>query len=104
MPSFTNLLLIALSLPAIASASENHSYSVTREFQREHPCPSTGLPTGPCPAIGKITSYRSPAADAMRLESPRADYFRGSGQGRVLRSSTDAPQCRLLAAGLPSMS
>ena len=25
------------------------SREVTREFQREHPCPSTGLPTGACP-------------------------------------------------------
>ena len=24
-----------------------------REFQREHPCPSTGLPTGPCPGYWK---------------------------------------------------
>src|SRR5207302_9741710 len=28
-------------------------HRVTREFQREHPCPSTGLTTGACPAYRK---------------------------------------------------
>jgi hypothetical protein len=33
-------------LPIAASASEHRSCAVTREFQREHPCPSTGRTTG----------------------------------------------------------
>jgi hypothetical protein len=46
--------LIALSaLPAIASASEYRSRAVAREFQREHPCPSTGLTSGACPGYCK---------------------------------------------------
>jgi len=31
---------------------------LTRECQREHPCPSTGQTSGPAPATGKITSSR----------------------------------------------
>jgi hypothetical protein len=53
MPSFASLLLIALSLPPIASASEHRSRAVAREFQREHPCPSTGLTSGACPGYWK---------------------------------------------------
>ena len=30
-------------------ASEHRSRAVAREFQLEHPCPSTGLPSFPCP-------------------------------------------------------
>jgi hypothetical protein len=52
MPSFASLLLIAL-LPAIASASEHRSRAVAREFQRDYPCPSTGLASGPCPGYWK---------------------------------------------------
>ena len=36
-----------------ASADEHRSRTVAREFQREHPCPSTGLATGPCPSYWK---------------------------------------------------
>ena len=35
------------------SAREYRSREVTREFQREHPCPSTGLTTGACPGYRK---------------------------------------------------
>jgi hypothetical protein len=41
--------VVAQALPRIASASEHRSRAVTREFQREHPCPSTGLTSGACP-------------------------------------------------------
>jgi hypothetical protein len=37
----------------VASASEHRSRQVASEFQREHPCPSTGLPTGACPGCRK---------------------------------------------------
>jgi hypothetical protein len=35
------------------AARENRSREMTREFQREHPCPSTGLPSGACPGYRK---------------------------------------------------
>ena len=43
----------AIVLPNVASAREYRSREVTREFQREHPCPSTGLTSGACPAYRK---------------------------------------------------
>src|SRR5215471_2102089 len=48
--------LMALSLamvPITASAGEHRSSAVKREFQREHPCPSTGRTTGRCPGYIK---------------------------------------------------
>ena len=40
--------------PALfADAGEHRSREITREFQREHPCPSTGLPSGACPGYRK---------------------------------------------------
>ena len=42
-----------LTLPSIASAREYRSREVTREFQREHPCPSTGRTSGACPGYRK---------------------------------------------------
>ena len=39
--------------PCLAMASEYRSYSVKHEFQRQHPCPSTGRPTGACPGYIK---------------------------------------------------
>jgi hypothetical protein len=38
---------------SVASANEHRSRAVAREFEREHPCPSTGLPTGACPGYRK---------------------------------------------------
>jgi len=35
------------------SAKEYRSREVTREFQREHPCPSTGKTSGGCPGYRK---------------------------------------------------
>jgi hypothetical protein len=46
-------LVIAFTIPGPLSAAEHRSRSVTREFQREHPCPSTGLTTGACPGYRK---------------------------------------------------
>jgi hypothetical protein len=43
------IILGTLALLGFASASEHRSRAVAREFQREHPCPSTGLTSGPCP-------------------------------------------------------
>jgi hypothetical protein len=40
-------------LPGFAWASEHRSRAVAREFQQEHPSPSTGLLSGPCPGYWK---------------------------------------------------
>jgi hypothetical protein len=42
-------LICCLSLPIAASASKHRSRAVAREFQREHPCLSTGRAAGACP-------------------------------------------------------
>jgi hypothetical protein len=52
------LAALACCIPAItfwnaALASEHRSRAVTREFQREHPCPSTGRTSGACPGYRK---------------------------------------------------
>jgi hypothetical protein len=44
---------LALALPSGTSARERRSREVTREFQREHPCPSTGKTSGACPGYRK---------------------------------------------------
>ena len=44
---------IAALVSSPLSAKEHRSRAVTREFQREHPCPSTGLTTGACPGYWK---------------------------------------------------
>ena len=54
----TLTLIVALATVLISSpqpsAKEYRSREVTREFQREHPCPSTGLTTGaPAPATAR---------------------------------------------------
>jgi hypothetical protein len=41
--------LIASTAVFPASAKEHRSREVTQEFQREHPCPSTGSRRGRCP-------------------------------------------------------
>jgi hypothetical protein len=39
--------------PPIASAREYRSSAVKHEFQRQHPCPSTGRTIGACPGYVK---------------------------------------------------
>jgi hypothetical protein len=45
--------VIAALVSSPLSARENRSREVTREFQHEHPCPSTRLRTGACPGYRK---------------------------------------------------
>src|ERR1700724_2351412 len=45
--------VIAALLSSPLSAREYRSREVTREFQREHPCPSTGKTSGACPGYRK---------------------------------------------------
>ena len=47
--SLTIALAVALACPAPLAAKEYRSREVTREFQRQHPCPSTGNTRGACP-------------------------------------------------------
>ena len=50
------LFLAALAfvvLPPIANAKTEQSRETTREFQLEHPCPSTGKRYGACPGYVK---------------------------------------------------
>jgi hypothetical protein len=45
--------VIAALISAPLSAREYRSREVAREFQREHPCPSTGKTSGGCPGYRK---------------------------------------------------
>jgi hypothetical protein len=47
-------------VPSLASAKTYRSLEVKHEFQRQHPCPSTGSPTGRCP--GYIKDHVVPLA------------------------------------------
>src|SRR5215472_10784544 len=47
------MAIVALTMPNASSAGEHRSRAVASEFQREHPCPSTGLTSGPCPGYWK---------------------------------------------------
>lgn len=57
--------IVLLALPA--EAKIHRSREVTRVFQREHPCPSTGLGYGPCRGWIKdhITALCDGGADAV---------------------------------------
>jgi hypothetical protein len=49
-------LLLAVAILALTTpawARDHRSRAVTREFQWEHPCPSTGRTTGACPGYVK---------------------------------------------------
>jgi hypothetical protein len=60
--------VIAALVSSPLSAKEYRSREVTREFQREHPCPSTGLASGPCPG------YRKDHIKALACGGPDAVY------------------------------
>jgi hypothetical protein len=52
----TGPLIVAIIVsvaPSLLAAKEHRSREVTREFQREHPCPSTGKTGGACPGYRK---------------------------------------------------
>ena len=52
--SFVAMVILSLACSAgPLSAREYRSHAVTREFQREHPCPSTGQTSGACPGYRK---------------------------------------------------
>ena len=56
---FVVAIVGALAVSSV-SANEHRSLEVKHEFQRQHPCPSTGRPTGACP--GYIKDHIVPLA------------------------------------------
>jgi hypothetical protein len=54
------IALVPSAMLAPALAKEHRSREVTREFQREHPCPSTGASSRRCP--GYIRDHIVPLA------------------------------------------
>src|SRR6266446_597217 len=46
-------LILGILAISTAGAGEHRSLEVKHEFQRQHPCPSTGRTTGPCPGYIK---------------------------------------------------
>jgi hypothetical protein len=74
-----SIAIVALALRPSPRRNEHRSRGVAREFRREHPCPSTDLPTG------GITSYRSPAAGPTPSERDR--LIDPAGHCRGLRVS-----------------
>jgi hypothetical protein len=66
--SLTIVGAIALTAaPLSAKEYRSRSREVTREFQREHPCPSIGRTTGACPGHRKdhINPLACGGADAV---------------------------------------
>jgi hypothetical protein len=72
-------LVVAQADVGPVSAREHRSRQVTREFQREHPCPSTGQTSGPFPGYwkdhivplacgGPDTVFQPPMADDCRCK------------------------------------
>jgi len=59
-----------------ASASEPRSRAVTREFQREHPCPSTGRTSGPCPGYWKDRRDNQHPRNRKFADSPLEERVR----------------------------
>ena len=61
--SLSRVFVLACCLalaPSLALTKERRSLEVKHEFQRQHPCPSTGSPTGKCP--GYIKDHIVPLA------------------------------------------
>ena len=54
-PKLLSLIIAGAVVFPVApiAAKEYRSREVTREFQREHPCPSTGKTRGACPGYRK---------------------------------------------------
>ena len=65
-PKYFIVVIAAAVAAGPLSAREYRSREVTREFQREHPCPSTRLTTGACPG------YRKDHVKALACGGPDA--------------------------------
>jgi len=68
-------------MPIIASSGEHRSRAVARDFQQQHPSPSTGRTTGPCPGY-REGSYRAARLRRTRLglQPAMADRCRCEGE------------------------
>jgi hypothetical protein len=80
-----SLLLLALALVAApAEARIKRSHAAAAQFQREHPCPSTGEHRGHCPGyvIDHVDPLACGGADPAR-EHGVADRRRCEGEGQV---------------------
>src|SRR5438045_244929 len=95
-----NALIVGILAIGTADASERRWLEVKHEFQRQHPCPSTGRPTGACP--GFIKDHVVPLAcggpDAVSNIQWQNDRS-GKGEGQMgaegLHSrSTEEPAAR----------
>lgn len=53
-------LLLSFVLLASPHSHQHRSQAARREFKREHPCPATGEPKGPCP--GYVLDHIEPLA------------------------------------------
>ena len=53
-------VLLLIFLCADLEAKTHRSASAKRAFKRQHPCPATGLPAGPCP--GYVIDHVRPLA------------------------------------------
>jgi hypothetical protein len=80
----TGLYDFLIALPGLAAANEHRSRAVTREFEREHPCPSTG---GRARRMSRISERSRRPARMWRtgcgLEHAVANCRRRKGQGRL---------------------
>ncbi len=97
------LVLGMMGISSAAYAASERSSAVTREFQKLHPCPSTGRRSGPCP--GMIKDHRVPIClgqefdrvdnltwqtyeDSLRkdrIEREICRFYRGFTKERALR-------------------
>jgi hypothetical protein len=82
-------IMVALAASPLA-AREYRSREVTREFQREHPCPSTGLPNGACPG------YRKDHVIPLACGGPDAVT---NMQGQTIRAARAKDRWELKACG-----
>jgi hypothetical protein len=81
--------LISAIMVAVASgplaANEHRSREVTREFQREHPCPATGRANGACPG------YRKDHIEPLACGGPDAVW---NLQWQTIRAMADDTRCQ----------
>lgn len=69
--AFAAVVCGAVALPNPAAATAHRSRAVAREFQREHPCRSTGRTIGACPDYWRDHIVPLAVADGRRREGQR---------------------------------
>jgi hypothetical protein len=96
------IAVVAMVVPVGASASEHRSRAVAREFQREHPPPSTGLTIGPCPSYRKddivpLACGGPGAVSNMQWQTVAGARAKDAWERKALRSL--GPLCRAARSG-----